>query len=185
MTTDNFTKLGTNAFAKMDKINSELFALTYGSMVSQLIRDHEDTETVNSQLVEIGKNIGSKLVDEVLAKLGCAPCTDFKSTVEVIAKVGFKMFLGISGDVVTVNERENIHNIKFQENPLDQFVELPDSLCKLNYSGIYCGVIVGALEQLQMKVQCDFVKDMLKGDDCYEISVKLQEIIKDTLSDDE
>ncbi|UKK00234.2 Bet3 transport protein [Theileria orientalis] len=185
MSTDNFSKLGANAFAKMEKVNSELFCLTYGSMVSQLVRDKEHSDAVNEHLMEMGMSIGSKLVDEVLAKLGCVPCTDFRSTVEAIAKVGFKMFLGISANVVDVDPENNIYNISFQENPLDQFVELPETLKDLNYSNIFCGVIIGALEQLQMKVQCYFVKDMLKGDDTYEMTIKLEEVVKESLSDEE
>ncbi|GFE53633.1 Bet3 transport protein [Babesia ovis] len=172
---DDFTKLGASAFAKMEKVNSELLALTYGSIVSQLIKDIEFTEGVNSQLVSMGRNIGVRLVDEVLAKLGCTPCTNFRTTVEAIAKVGFKMFLGITGDVIVIDEASNHYHIAFQENPLDQFVEIPESLSNLAYSNLICGVIIGALEQLQIKVKCEFVKDMLKGDSTYEISIKLEE----------
>ena len=32
----------------MPKINAELFALTYGAVVMQLIKDHEDVEAVNT-----------------------------------------------------------------------------------------------------------------------------------------
>ncbi|KAK1934735.1 putative Bet3 transport protein [Babesia divergens] len=170
---DNLTKLGANAFAKVEKINSELLSLTYGSIVCQLIKDVEFTEGVNAQLISMGRNIGVRLVDEVLAKLGSTTCTNFRTTVETIAKVALKMFLGITGDVIAINEEENHYHIVFHENPLDQFVELPDNLAGLNYSNIICGVIIGALEQLQIKVQCEFVKDMLKGHDAYELSIKL------------
>jgi hypothetical protein len=34
----NFTRLGEQAFQKMDKINAEVFTLTYGSMVQQLLK---------------------------------------------------------------------------------------------------------------------------------------------------
>ncbi|GBE59809.1 Bet3 transport protein [Babesia ovata] len=170
------TKLGANAFAKMEKINSELLSLTYGSIVCQIVKDVEFTDGVNTQLISMGRNIGFRLVDEVLAKLGCTPCTDFRTTVEVIAKVGLKMFLGITGDVIVVDEAKNHYHIAFQENPLDQFVELPENLSGLAYSNIICGVIIGALEQLQINVKCEFVKDMLKGHDVYEISIKLQEV---------
>ena len=38
---------GTALWNKMPKINAELFALTYGAMVMQLIKDHEDVDAVN------------------------------------------------------------------------------------------------------------------------------------------
>lgn len=75
------------------------------------------------------------------------------------------------------------------ENPLSIFVELPESnddgnesagkseWSKLKYSNIYCGVIRGALEQVNMKVTCDFVRDVLQGDEVNEIRVELKEIM--------
>jgi hypothetical protein len=51
-----------------------------------------------------GYNIGIRIVDEFLAKTvelplwSRAPCADFREAMEVVAKVGFKMFLGIVVD---------------------------------------------------------------------------------------
>ncbi|KAK1442171.1 trafficking protein particle complex subunit 3 like protein [Babesia gibsoni] len=172
---ENFTKLGNSTFAKMEKINSELLALTYGSIVCQLVKDVEFTEGVNAQLVSMGRNIGLRLVDEVLANMGSISCNDFRATVEAVAKIGLKMFLGINADVVAVPEEKDHYHILFKDNPLDQFVELPDNLSGLNYSNIICGVIQGALEQLQIKVKCEFIKDVLKGHDSYVLSIKLMQ----------
>lgn len=46
----NLVKAGEQAFTKMDKINAEVFTLTYGSMVQQLLKDYEDVAEVNTQL---------------------------------------------------------------------------------------------------------------------------------------
>ena len=46
----NNQRIGDNLWAKMPKINSELFTLTYGAMVMQLIKDHEEIDEVNKQL---------------------------------------------------------------------------------------------------------------------------------------
>ena len=45
----------------------------------------------------MGYNIGSRIVDEFFAKSppNRAICRNFRETVEVIARDGFKMFLGI------------------------------------------------------------------------------------------
>ena len=43
-------KQGEDLFKRTDKINSELFALTYGALVVQLIKDYEDFDEVNKQL---------------------------------------------------------------------------------------------------------------------------------------
>jgi len=43
-------RIGDALWAKMPKVNAELFTLTYGAMVMQLIKDHEEVEAVNAQL---------------------------------------------------------------------------------------------------------------------------------------
>ena len=48
-----------------------------------------------------GYNIGVRLIDEFLAKSGITNCSDFRETGEVISKVAFKMFLGITADVTS------------------------------------------------------------------------------------
>lgn len=46
-----------------------------------------------------GFGIGQRLIDELLAKSNVGQCSDFRETAEVLAKVGFKMFLGVTGNV--------------------------------------------------------------------------------------
>ena len=48
--------------------NAELFTLTYGALVVQLIRDYEDYAAVNSQLDKMGYNIGTRLIEDFLAR---------------------------------------------------------------------------------------------------------------------
>eukprot|EP00959_Pyramimonas_sp_CCMP1952_P402982 8444140-Pyramimonas_sp.AAC.1 len=68
--------------------NAELFTLTYGAMVRQLLIDNEDNvEAVNVQLEKMGYNIGVRLIDEFLAKTSTTRCNDFRETAEVIAKM--------------------------------------------------------------------------------------------------
>ena len=67
--------------------NAELFALTYGALVVQLIQDYDDYAEVNKQLERMGYNIGMRLIEDFLAKSGLGRCADFRDVGEVIAKV--------------------------------------------------------------------------------------------------
>ncbi|KAF6211693.1 hypothetical protein GE061_012207, partial [Apolygus lucorum] len=80
--TITMSRAGTRVDAK--KVNSELFTLTYGALVSQLMRDYENVEDVNKQLERMGYNIGIRLIEDFLAKTGSGRCYDFKDTAEKI-----------------------------------------------------------------------------------------------------
>ena len=72
-----------------------------------------------------------------------------------------------------------------QENPLCLFVELPDEYKEtLQYTILYCGVIRGALEMLNYKVDWALVRSTLRGDDVDEIKVDLKSVLQDGAGDD-
>lgn len=52
------------------------------------------------------------------------------------------------------------------------------------YSSLLCGVLVGALEMVQMSVDCRFTKDVLKGDDTNEMRVELKGLVKNVMCDE-
>ncbi|KAF0699597.1 Aste57867_9848 [Aphanomyces stellatus] len=177
-------RTGEAAWAKMPKVNAEFFALTYGALVTQLIKDFEDLKEVNTQLELMGYNIGIRLIDEFLAKSGVSPCTDFKDTADVIAKVAFKMFFGINVDVAP-SDTPNVCHLILYENPLSEFVELPPNAHGvLSYSNLLCGVLRGALEMVQMRVEAKFTKDILQGDDVTEIRLELKGMIEEAMGDE-
>lgn len=65
--------------------NSELFTLTYGALVSQLIKDHSDNvEEVNKQLERMGYNIGIRIIEDFLARTNAGRCYDFRDTAEKV-----------------------------------------------------------------------------------------------------
>ena len=61
--------------------------MTYGALVVQLIQDYEDYAEVNKQLDKMGYNIGTRLIEDFLARSGLGRCADFREVGEVIAKV--------------------------------------------------------------------------------------------------
>ena len=128
----NHAKLGEACFQKVDKINGELFTLTYGAMVTQLLKDYENQQEVNAKLESMGYSIGVRLVDEMLAKSGVQRCSGgFRETCEVVAKVGFKMFLGIAPEVSLYEDDDSCCLLTFKENPLGRsaLVRLFHRLC--------------------------------------------------------
>jgi hypothetical protein len=45
------------------RINSDLFALTYGEVVNQVLKDCEDVPEANEMLLAMGRNMGGRMVD--------------------------------------------------------------------------------------------------------------------------
>jgi len=180
-----YLKQGENVYSKAEKISSELLAITYGTFVHRLIKDHDNVEEVNQKLEEIGYNIGKRLIDEFLAKSGVGICNDIKETAEVIAKVGFKIFLGVTAEVANWGENDKEFSLLLSDNPLIDFVSLPGAYQALSYSNILCGIIKGALDMLHIRVNCHFKKDVLKGNDISEIRVVVEEIIEDKYKDED
>ena len=172
---------GEKAFQRTEKINADLFTLTYGSLVSQLLKDNkDDPEVVNKALDKMGYSMGTRLVDEFLATTNMAACRTFPETAEVVAKVGFKLFLGVTATVTNLADNGNTFSLVLEENPLNAFVELPDKLkSSLWFSNVLCGVVRGALEMVMYKVECNFVKCVLRGDDTTELRVHLVEIMNE------
>lgn len=132
----------------------------------------------------MGYNIGLRLIEEFLAKTGAQRCQTFKETSEMISKVAFKIFLNIQPTVANWTQDGKTFLLIFTENPLAEFVELPitsdPKIAKeLWYSQILCGVLRGALQMVQLDVECWFIKDVLRGDEHTEMKLKLNKILKD------
>ena len=106
----------------------------------------------------MGHSIGVRLIEDFLAKTNSPPCNNFRETVEMITKVGFKVFLNVVPEIKGWREDGRECRIALEENPLGDWVELPDdgrSQGKgedggegLWYSQMLCGVIKGACEMV-------------------------------------
>ena len=145
--------------SRVDKINAEVVTLTYGTIVSQLCRDlilpntanKTDYNAVNVELDKMGFNIGLRLIEDFLARSNTGQCTNFRETAEMISKVGFKIFMNITPSVTNWSQDARVFHLVLEENPLADFVELPDdgrAQDELWYSNILSGVIRGALEMV-------------------------------------
>ena len=158
--------------------NAELFTLTYGAIVRQVLHDYEDcVEDVNKKLDSMGFEMGCRLVEDFLAKTSTARCGDFKETAEVVAKVGLRLFLGIGTRVGEWNPEGTECVITLDTNPLADFVELPEKYRDLSYSQMLCGVIRGALEMVSVRVTCEWARDALRGGDEYALRLRFVEYI--------
>lgn len=147
--------------SRVEKINAEVVTLTYGTIVAQLCRDlllpntaaQTDYTAVNAELDRMGYNMGQRMIEDFLAKSNTGSCSSFKETAEIISKVGFKIFMNITPTVTGWTADGKGFGLVFEENPLADFVELPDdgrSQEELWYSNILCGVIRGALEMVRI-----------------------------------
>lgn len=68
-------------------------------------------------------------------------------------QIGFKIFLNITPTVTNWTADNRQFSLIFEENPLADFVELPDdgrAQDELWYSNILCGIIRGALEMVRV-----------------------------------
>ncbi|XP_058809296.1 trafficking protein particle complex subunit 3 [Phymastichus coffea] len=171
-------RAGTKLDAK--KVNSELFTLTYGALVSQLLKDYENVDDVNKQLERMGYNMGVRLIEDFLARTGSGRCYDFKDTAEKIQSA-FKIYLGITPTITNWSVTGDEFSLCFEANPLTEFVELPDHCLHLKYCNVLPGVLRGACEMVQMEVAACFVQDQLKNDNITELRVKFIKRLEDAI----
>lgn len=168
---------------KTEKINAEVFTLTYGVIVQQLCEDFDrDYDKVNEHLFTMGYNIGVRLIEDFLARTAMPRCENMIRTSEVISKCAFKIFLNMTPTVANWSNTQDSFSLMLVNNPLSDFVELPmDAMKQLWYSNIFCGVLKGALEMVQLDCEVFFISDILRGDMQTEIRVKLNKILKDEI----
>ena len=162
------------------KISGELFSLTYGALVVQILKDYENVDKANNELEKIGYNIGIRLVEDFMSRTNSGRCNNFRDSAERI-QLGFKLFLNVQPTITGWNATSDEFSLLFDINPLAEFVELPDHCSELKYANILCGAIRGAMEMVHIEVSCWFVQDTLKGANVTELRVKFIRKIEDAI----
>ncbi|XP_048387850.2 calcium homeostasis modulator protein 4-like isoform X2 [Stegostoma tigrinum] len=142
--------------------STELLILTYGSLVAQLCEDCEKDEDINKELDKMGRNIGTRLVEDFLARSNVAQCRNFYETAEVIAKVAFKMYLGVTPRVTFWGQTGDDCSLFLEKNPLISCVEIPEKHSCLLYSNMICGILKGALKMVRLQVDVQLLQDSAK-----------------------
>ena len=161
-------------------VSGELFSLTYGALVVQILKDYENVDKANNELDKIGYNIGIRLIEDFLSRTNSGKCHNFRDTAEKI-QLGFKLFLNVQPTITGWNATSDEFSLLFDVNPLAEFVELPDHCSELKYANILCGAIRGALEMVHIEVSSWFVRDTLKGANVTELKVKFVRKIEDAI----
>jgi len=174
------SRQGTRLTQDTKKVSGELFSLTYGALVAQIVKDYQNVEDVNKQLEKMGYNIGVRIIEDFLARTKEGKCTDFRETADKV-QMAFKMYLNVSATVTSWSSSSDEFSLIFESNPLGEFVELPDNYNTLKYSNLLCGAIRGALEMVHLEVAAWFAQDSLKGDNVTELRVKFMRKIEDTV----
>ncbi|VDN57211.1 unnamed protein product [Dracunculus medinensis] len=162
------------------KVSGELFTLTYGALVAELLKDLENPAEVNRQLDKMGYNIGLRLADDLLAKNPqIGRCTDMHQVADILSKVALRTYLGVTAHITNWSAGNDEFSIILDSNPLTEFVEVPSELAQdLRYSQMICGAIRGALEMMHLEVQAAIVQEFNQNT---EIRVKFIRILHESM----
>lgn len=191
MTAVNWKAVGDEMWKRQERVNGDLFAFTYGAMISTLFRENfGDVVSINARLDRMGYGIGCRLIDDFVSKLPSGTplpraCTDLRPAAEILAKAAFRVYLNIVQPLTVSDWSEDFTSFSLtfpqlnnrgdsQSNSASsgsvffdglgsEWVQLPEAAIKgqLSYYQMLCGIIRGALEMLQMQTLVSVVADPL------------------------
>ena len=172
-----------DALLETKNIKVELLTFMYGTLLVRLTKDIKDINELNKKIELIGYDIGKRLVDDLIDDFQRVDTSDQNKLMEKLICQLAQHYLGIIGNYNQVGENE--FHLKFNQNPISLYVELPESLEGLCYSNIICGIMRGMLEITGFEVKCELIKDKMKGDDINDIKITLVKYIEERFIDDE
>ena len=172
-----------DALLETKNIKVELLTFMYGTLLVRLTKDIKDINELNKKIELIGYDIGKRLVDDLIDDFQRVDQSDQNKLMEKLICQLAQHYLGIIGNYNQVGENE--FHLKFNQNPISLYVELPESLEGLCYSNIICGIMRGMLEITGFEVKCELIKDKMKGDDINDIKISLVKYIEERFIDDE
>ncbi|KAL0231987.1 hypothetical protein PCE1_002983 [Barthelona sp. PCE] len=175
----NVLKASEAAYSKLPKVSSELLTLTYGVFIQQIFKTTYRIEDVNAKLLEIGQNMGLRIVDDFLSHIVFERCSSFTETCQILVGSGFMYFFGVSGTILSWNEENSQCVFLLKHNLLNNFVEIPAHLEGLKYNNMLCGVIKGALNAINFKVKVEEVESTVYGANDDVFSISLEELLHD------
>eukprot|EP00924_Labyrinthula_sp_SR-Ha-C_P001475 snap_masked-scaffold_55-processed-gene-1.17-mRNA-1 protein AED:0.08 eAED:0.08 QI:0/-1/0/1/-1/1/1/0/190 len=179
MSQTNLKKLKELCYQHTPRISNELFCLTYGAFVQNIMKSISNVEDVNQKLFSVGISIGTRMADELLAISNIRNCSSFTTTLNIIVEIGFYMFFGITPKISPNTEKENSFLLELWNNPLENFVELPKDQSSLSYSEIICGILKGSLLAVSIDSNVKILEDKLKGKEVTKIQVDFLRVLDD------
>jgi hypothetical protein len=99
--------------------------------------------------------MGGRMVDEFFAKSDLPLCEDVREMMITLAKVGFKMYLGISCDLDILKYDPKMQSgksefiLKFGSNAFMEYVDIAEGFEKLGYQNVILGMIKGSLNAVK------------------------------------
>lgn len=151
-------------------ISPEFLSLTYGIIVREIIdNNYNNLNEANKELFNLGFNIGIKLSDEFISTFMIDNCKDISDIGYKLGVESFKHYLNIESKIKIIDKKEFI--INFNNNPFEKNLELSEEHDSLVYSNIICGIISGALDNINIYSNCNFEKST-SSDYFYQIRVQ-------------
>ncbi|XP_045490645.1 trafficking protein particle complex subunit 3 isoform X2 [Pieris rapae] len=143
-----------------------------------MLKEIDNPDDVNKQLERIGYNMGVRLIEDFLARTGSNRCMEMRETADKIQQA-FRLYLNMQPTVTSWSSSGDEFSLVWDQCPLSEWVEMPNN--GLKYCALIPGAIRGALQMVQLDVQCWFIQDQLKGDAVTELRVKYIKRLEDAV----